>query len=219
MNHDGQFGGRCQAHLAPENFFLHLTRRMIVVVIQPDLSPSNYLGMPRQVLHALVGGFVCEPGFVGMDPESRVHEIVFLRQLDSAIDLRGAIAVADGDHGLYASLSCAGDHLFAVGGKLLAIEMCVRVNEHSYLFLWGQSPPAVPVEQGSNCFDFLDSDECCSYFNFAPTGTSSKKPANTGLPPSSDAATIIPFDSRPRNLRGARFATITTLRPISVSGA
>ena len=47
----------------------------------------------------------------------------------------------------------------------------------------------------------------------APTGTSSRKPASTGLPPSSDAATIMPFDSMPRNFRGWRFATITTLRP------
>src|SRR5882757_6859507 len=57
------------------------------------------------------------------------------------------------------------------------------------------------------------------YFNLAPTGTSSKNPANTGLPPSSDAATIIPFDSSPRSLRGARLATITTLRPTSGSGS
>ena len=35
---------------------------------------------------------------------------------------------------------------------------------------------------------------------------------------SGEAATIIPFDSSPRNFRGARFTTITTLRPTSVSG-
>jgi len=32
-------------------------------------------------------------------------------------------------------------------------------------------------------------------------------------------ATIMPFDSRPRSLRGARLATITTLRPMSASGS
>ena len=56
------------------------------------------------------------------------------------------------------------------------------------------------------------------HFNRAPTGTSSRKPASTGLPPSSDAATIMPFDSMPRSLRGCRLATITTLRPIICSG-
>jgi hypothetical protein len=41
------------------------------------------------------------------------------------------------------------------------------------------------------------------YFSFAPTGTSSRNPASTGLPSSpTDAATIIPLDSSPRSLRG-----------------
>src|SRR5215471_3306500 len=58
------------------------------------------------------------------------------------------------------------------------------------------------------------------YLSFAPMGTSSRNPASTGLPSSpTDAATIIPLDSRPRSLRGWRFATNTTLRPISVSGS
>ena len=53
------------------------------------------------------------------------------------------------------------------------------------------------------------------HFNRAPTGISSRKPARTGLPPSIDAATIMPLEVRPRNLRGARLATMTTLRPIT----
>src|SRR6266851_10021822 len=52
----------------------------------------------------------------------------------------------------------------------------------------------------------------------APIGTSSRKLASTGISPSREAATIIPCDSTPRSLRGARFATITTLRPTSSSG-
>ena len=53
----------------------------------------------------------------------------------------------------------------------------------------------------------------------APTGASSGKPTNEGLPPSSVAATIMPFDSTPRILRGLRLATIATLRPINDSGS
>ena len=70
-------------------------------------------------------------------------------------------------------------------------------------------PAACPASQTRPGFD--------PYFNLAPTGTSSRKLASTGFPPSSEAATIIPFDSRPRSFRGARFATITTLRPTKVS--
>ena len=42
------------------------------------------------------------------------------------------------------------------------------------------------------------------HFNRAPTGTSSRNPASTGFPPSSEAATIIPLDSMPRILRGCQ---------------
>lgn len=64
---------------------------------------------------------------------------------------------------------------------------------------------------------------CCSggearYFKRAPIGTSSKNAASTGLPPSSEAATIIPFDIIPRSFLGCRLATITTLRPIKSPG-
>ena len=58
-----------------------------------------------------------------------------------------------------------------------------------------------------------------AHFKRAPTGMSSWKPASTGLPPSTDAATIIPLDSMPFSLRGCKFATITTLRLSSCSGA
>src|SRR5258708_5408915 len=57
------------------------------------------------------------------------------------------------------------------------------------------------------------------HFSRAPTGISSRNPASTGLPPSTDAAKIIPFEVSPRSLRGARLATMTTFRPTSASGA
>ena len=54
----------------------------------------------------------------------------------------------------------------------------------------------------------------------APFGTSSVNVASTGLPSSpTEAASNIPFDSRPRNLRGARLATTIIFRPMISSGA
>src|ERR1700694_4432930 len=49
-----------------------------------------------------------------------------------------------------------------------------------------------------------------AHLSLAPTGMSSRKPASTGLPPSMEAATIMPLDSSPRSLRGCKLATITT---------
>src|SRR5436190_23142809 len=58
------------------------------------------------------------------------------------------------------------------------------------------------------------------HFNRAPILTSSRNVAMAGVSSSvSEAAQIMPWDSRPRILRGFRFATTTTLRPISFSGS
>jgi cob(I)alamin adenosyltransferase len=79
--------------------------------------------MPRQAFHILVGSFIREPGFVGMNAEGRINEIVFLGQANSAIHLVRAIAVADGHQSFDAGLSRPRNHLFSVGVELLAIEM------------------------------------------------------------------------------------------------
>src|ERR1035437_8346271 len=64
----------------------------------------------------------------------------------------------------------------------------------------------------------MNADKTKTYFKRAPIGTSSRKLTSDGLPPSSDAATIMPWDSMPLSLRGARFATMATLRPTKASG-
>src|SRR4051794_18299513 len=56
------------------------------------------------------------------------------------------------------------------------------------------------------------------HFRRAPTGMSSWKPASTGLPSPTEAATIIPLDSMPFSFRGWRLATITTLRLMRSAG-
>jgi hypothetical protein len=87
--------------------------------------------MPRQTRHVLVGGFIREPGFVRMNAERRVNEIVFLRQSNSTIYLGRTVAIADGDYGVNPGLPRPIDHRLAIGVELLAIEMRVRINEHA----------------------------------------------------------------------------------------
>ncbi len=111
----GNFAAGRQFHLPHENFLLHVARRMIVEIVQPDLAPGDYLGMLRQSLHVLICGFIRQPGLVRMDAERCVDKIVFLRQSNSAIHLRGPVAVADGDDGLHSGLASARNHLLAIG--------------------------------------------------------------------------------------------------------
>ena len=131
MNHNRQLRGRRQFHLPRENFFLHIARGMIVEIIQPNLAPSNDLGMHCEALHVPIGGVIREPGFVRMYAESRVNELVFLGQPDSAIHLRRPVAVADGHDRLHPRLSRARNNFLPVGVEALAIKMRVRVNKHS----------------------------------------------------------------------------------------
>src|SRR5262249_28276647 len=84
---------------------------------------------------------------------------------------------------------------------------------HAEFVLWAHSL-RISLEKR-----FTNGGVCLDYLSFAPTGTSWRKPANTAFPPSIAAATIIPFDSRPRRFLGSRLATMTTFLPISDSGA
>src|SRR5215471_19980789 len=137
-----------------------------------------------------------------------------LGKLDPGIQIRRPVAIADGNHGCDPRLAGARDDFQAIGVKLLAIEMCVRIDKHGNgLLASGSGLPhqAVGLRTIQRRRSLKARARRQFYFNRAPTGTSSRKLANTGWPPSSDAATIIPLDSSPRIFRGARFATITTL--------
>src|SRR5258706_2728224 len=86
--------------------------------------------MPGEPFHVLVSGIVREPGFVGMNAQRRVDEIVFLGQSDSAIYMLGSIAVSDRDEGTDPGFPRPRDYLLAVVVELLAIQVCVRINKH-----------------------------------------------------------------------------------------
>ena len=101
-------------------------------------------------------------------------------------------ADTDGENGLHAGVPGAGEQRVAVFGVARAVEMGVGVDH--YL------KPLILLQP------------CADLDVFEKTG----EDRLAGLP--SEAATIMPFDSRPRSLRGARLATMTTLRPTSDSG-
>src|SRR5208337_11773 len=167
-------------------------------------------------------GVVGKACFVGMNsdarPDSRIFRfaVVLLRHLNRAVGGVGAIAVSDGEVSFDPVLFRARQHFGAVAVVALAFEMGVRVDEHQSLVVRRRS-------FARSCGDERPGpsgpSSAAPYLSLVPTGTSSRKLTSTGLPPSGEAATIMPFDSSPRTLRGARFATTTTLRPMSVSGA
>ena len=171
-------------------------------------------------------------GFMGMDADGGVDEFVLLGQLNAAVEVTRARSRCRWRRSsrcpppARARSSCSRS-----ASNCCHLEMGVGVDEHRSLAVAGRwqigSESSPERSRSSDLSRPSDVSKLCPsdaklrplYFSLAPTGTSSKKAASTGFPPSSDAATIMPFDSSPRSLRGARLATITTLRPTSVSGA
>src|SRR5436853_3602775 len=155
-----------------------------------------------------------------MNPDSGINALVFLSHFDRGIKRARAIARAYGDDRLHTAVMRACDHLVAVRVEALSIEMCVGINEH----FWASSQNAGPdLRSGRASAGRQNSARQKSAHQnqrtLVPGGTSSGTLTSIGFPPSGEAANIIPFDSSPRSFLGARFATITTLRPTRVSGA
>ncbi len=131
MDDDGQLCMAGEFHLLDECELLHVARRMIVIVVQPDLTPGNDLGSFCQLLHIVERSLVRELRFMRMNPDRRINEFVLLGQQNSAIKVNRAVAIANGDDGLDAGLARPSNYLLAIGIEAVAFEMGVGVYEHS----------------------------------------------------------------------------------------
>ncbi len=191
VNDDGQVKAAGALELLAEDLLLNVARRVVVMVVESDFTPGQQAPLPgaRGELVQQLIGGVA--GFVGMDAGGHPEKAVVLgRQQQSLLDVGGACGFGEGEDAGDASLVGAREHGIAVGVELRVVEVRVRVGEAH------------------------------DYFSRAPTGTSSLKVTSTGRPWSpTEAATIMPLDSRPRIFRGWRLVTMTTFLPTSWSGA
>src|SRR5438309_9413344 len=65
-----------------------------------------------------------------MNADGRVDELIFVGQLNPAVERTWTRTATDRDNSLNASFPRPGDYLFAVGIKLLHLEMCVGIYKH-----------------------------------------------------------------------------------------
>src|SRR3974390_467747 len=163
-------------------------------------------------------------GFVGMDADGGVDPVMGFRIGDGGVELFRARAYADGEKGVDAGRAGAFEHGVAVFRELREIDVGVGVDEvHGNR----RNVERLDAKTSSNLEScghgaaaMLRPYKCSDYFRRAPTSTSSWKPARTGRPSGpTEAAMIMPLDSTPRSLRGARLTTTATLRPIRASGS
>jgi len=125
VDHNRQLCPAGKFHLGNENCILSIARRVIIKVIEANLTPGDHFGIFCELLEFGKSATVGEFRFMRMDAHSRIHEIVFGSESNAAIERRRAIAVADSNHGLDSSFACAGNHLLTICLELLAVEMGV----------------------------------------------------------------------------------------------
>jgi len=188
VDHDWQPTLFRKSNLLAKHLLLHLARRKVVVVIEPDLSePSS------QKLRVDDGSRGCRGvrGIVGelarrmrmnadrkSDSRPLSGEIACLRDLRLVIRRENHERMRD-TRGFRAT-----DNVGEIRGKFWTRNVAVRVN----------------------------------YRTRAPGGTGSSKLTRIGLPSPTLAASTMPFDSMPINLAGLRLKTIAIVRPRSCSG-
>ena len=104
MNHDGLPRPGRQLQLLDEGIALDLARRVIVMIVEPDLADGKYLGVGGQRFHR-GERLRCGLGrVVGMHADGRVDEAVPAGETKGAFQIRRTIARADGQHAFDAGL-------------------------------------------------------------------------------------------------------------------
>ncbi len=188
MNDHRHPRGRRDFELPDEYRNLRLFRHSPVIV-QSDLAHRFDFLMPEQVLQIFESAFLDLRSIVRMDAHRGKYKGMRFGEPNGCFKIGRSMARADGQHELQSGFTRALNDGGSILIELRVVEMAMRIGEvHA------------------------------AYFSRAPTAMSSWNPVRTGRPASVVAATIMPCDVSPRSLRGCRFATITTLRPMSCSG-
>ena len=126
----GSLAARASSICFTKDLLLHVPRRVIVEIIQPDFAPGNDLGSFCQLFQFAESRIGRQLGFVGMNANGGVDEFVLLGQLDAAVQTSRPVTVANRDDRLYSCFSRPRDHLLAIGLELLAIEMSMGIDEN-----------------------------------------------------------------------------------------
>src|SRR5258708_768849 len=104
---------------------------MIVIVVEPDLSPGNDLGSFRELFHTIERRLNGQFGLVRMDPDGCVDKRILFGQYDPAIEIHRPIAIPDGHESLNPNLARPRDDLLTIRIEALSLEMCVGIYKHS----------------------------------------------------------------------------------------
>src|SRR6516164_4258617 len=84
-----------------------------------------------------------------MHADGRIHEVVFLGELNTGFEAGRAIPVPDGDNGFDTRSPRSRDDLLAVGVKLFTLEMGMGIDEHGREPATASGPGGTPSHSTS----------------------------------------------------------------------
>ena len=135
MNYDWQLGGLCQLQLPEKYLLLHITRRVIVEIVESNFAPGNDLGPLCQLYQLDEVVIVGQSSLMWVDANGRVNKFVTLSKLNPTIKRSWPGPAANSDDTLNPSLPRSRDHRLAISVELIHLEVGVGVDEHRSLSL------------------------------------------------------------------------------------
>src|ERR1700688_1058278 len=107
---------------------LGVSWRMVIEIVQRNLAPGHQLRVLCQMRHLLEIGIAGKLGFVRMNPDGRINELILFGELDAAVERTWARPAADGENGLNTRIFGPLQHKGAVSIELLHLEMSVGID-------------------------------------------------------------------------------------------
>ncbi len=132
VDDDGQPRLARDPELTREDLALHVARRVVVMIVKPDLAPRDDAlapldQRPQQPLRLPV----IKPRVVRVDADRRVHALVLLRDRHRPLEItRPRVARPHVQDRAHARRTRARDHLVAIRVVLPAVNVRVRIDKH-----------------------------------------------------------------------------------------
>src|SRR5437868_1325389 len=139
VNHNRQLRRSRQFHLPRKNLPLHVPRRVVIKIIQPNLPPGNHLGPLCQSLQFCKISLRSQFRLMGMNSDSRMNELIPLSQLNPAIERSRPRPAPDSHNALNSRVASSLQDRLTVPIELLHLEMCVGINKGQGDWLQGSS--------------------------------------------------------------------------------
>lgn len=129
VNDDWKFKISGDFQLPNENAFLHVSRRVVVMVIQTDLTQGDDLGILRSLGKTVKMGGFRALRFVGVDADRSVDPIELVGKRYRGGKVIRPPTSADGKQVFQSCRAGALDHSIAVAVELWIIEMRVGIKK------------------------------------------------------------------------------------------